>query len=71
MLDLSLKLSCELKPLFRKSGSLEARHHQSFEQTLGHLAKFVFQDLKLWGTGRRDLGCGNNGDFVLHFHKHA
>ena len=61
MLDILLKLCCELKPLCRKKESLESLHRQSTQQTLGHLAKFVYQGFKLWQMGSSTWAIGLTG----------
>ena len=61
MYDHALSLTVEVKPLLRKETSLENLHHQSFEQTLGHLAKFVYDGLNLFGIGTSMFATGIAG----------
>jgi Protein kinase domain len=51
MMDTSLTLCCELKPLFRKLLSLQDLHYEIFEQTVGHLSRVVHHGWHLWGHG--------------------
>ena len=56
--DTAQKLTCELKPLLRKSQSSTGLHHESFHQLLGHLAKYVKNGLDLWGCGASTWATG-------------
>ena len=58
MMDTSLTLCCELKPLFRKLLSLQDLHYEIFEQTVGHLSKVVHHGWHLWGHGAPTWSIG-------------
>ena len=58
MLDTSLTLCCEMKPLFKKIVSLQDLHYEIFQQTVGFLSEVVHDGLNLWGNGAPTWATG-------------
>ncbi|KAG7345946.1 protein kinase domain containing protein [Nitzschia inconspicua] len=61
MFDYSARLLLEMKPLFRRSMTLDELDEESRQQVVGHLSKFLSGCLNLHGCGTSSFATGLTG----------